>query len=87
MTCESTRDISDFKERRDALLFAFIGFPHAKYMTPRVARSVPNDDHSAIQMPEADHASFSIIFTGILNIQCHSGEYLWGIFKVQPTIS
>jgi hypothetical protein len=87
MTCESTRAKSDFKERRDALLFAFIGFPHAKYMASCIARCVPDDYHSAIQVPETDHASFSIILTGVLNIQSHSGEYLWGIFEVQPTIS
>jgi hypothetical protein len=86
ITWASTRARSDFKGRRDAPLFAFIGFPHAKNMTPRIAWRVTDYYHSAFQIPEANHASFPMVLTSILNIQSHAGENLGGIFEVQPTI-
>jgi hypothetical protein len=55
-------------------------------MTPRIARRVTDYYHSAFQIPEANHASFPIVLTSILNIQSHAGENLGGIFEVQPTI-
>ena len=45
MVCASTRGRLDFKERRDALFLAAIGFPHAKYMASITHGHVPNDNH------------------------------------------
>ena len=41
----STRAMSDFKEWRDAFLFAFIGFPHTKNVAIRATRCIAYDDH------------------------------------------
>jgi hypothetical protein len=53
-------------------------------MTPRVARRVTDYHHSAFQIPEADHASFPIVLTGILNIQSHPSENLGASSKFNP---
>jgi hypothetical protein len=82
ITWASTRARSDFKERRDAPLFAFIGLPHAKNMTPGDARRVTDYYHSAFQIPKANHASFPIVLKSIFNIESCAGENLGGIFEV-----
>jgi len=46
MTWASTFARSDFKERRDAGFFALISFPHAKYVSRRTTRRVPDYDQS-----------------------------------------
>jgi hypothetical protein len=81
-TWASTRARSDFKERRDAALFAFIGFPHAKYVTPAATRRVAHNNHAILKVPKTDDASFAIVLTGILNLQSHASEYLCGISKI-----
>ena len=45
----STRAMSDFKEWRDAFLFAFIGFPHAENVAIRATRCVAYNDHPPLQ--------------------------------------
>jgi hypothetical protein len=67
-------------------LFAFIGFPHAENMTPRVALRVSDYHHSAFEITEADHACFPIALTGVLQIQSRPGDNLGGIFEIESTI-
>lgn len=45
----STRARSDFKERRNAGLFAFIGFPHTENVAIRATRRVSHDNDPPVQ--------------------------------------
>ena len=48
ITCASTRFKSEPNLRADAVLFAFIGFPHAEDMAIRATRRVPNHHQVAL---------------------------------------
>ena len=75
---------SDFKERRDAPLFAVIGFPHAENMAIRATRCISNHHHSTFQLSEANHARFAIVHARVFQFQRDACEDQGGVFKVQP---
>jgi len=52
-----TRARSDFKERRDAGFFAFIGFPHAEDVAIRATPRVAHDSHPAFQAANVSQSS------------------------------
>lgn len=69
MACESTRRKSDLKKRRDAGLFAGIGFPHAEYVSSFAARRVADYDQPPCQESIADDPGLAVVFAGILDFQ------------------
>src|SRR4029077_8813932 len=66
-TCASTRARSDFKVRREAFLFAAIGFPHAENAATVPAWSVTNHHHASFEMPVTNDASLGIVLTRVFN--------------------
>jgi hypothetical protein len=60
-TCASTRARSDFKVRREALLFAGIGFPHAENVSTRARLDVTDHDQAPLKASVADDASFTSV--------------------------
>jgi hypothetical protein len=87
MECASTRDRSDFKERRDALFLAVIGFPHAEYVASVAPGRVPNDNHAASEQAVADDARFAIVLALVLNFKGDAGKNERRIIEVEPSIS
>lgn len=84
--CASTRSRSDFKERRDAGFFAAIGFPHAENVAIRATRRIADDDHSALQPAIANHASFAIVFSQVLDLHGHTRKDVLGVGEIQSPI-
>jgi hypothetical protein len=66
-------------------LFAFIGFPHAEYVTIRATRCVSNDDHSPGQRPVANDALFAVLFARVFDLKGNSREHDFSIPKVEPS--
>src|SRR5712691_4791809 len=58
-TFASTRARSDFKVRREAFLFAAIGFPHAENVATRTPRDVTTHDHACLETAVTDDAGFA----------------------------
>jgi hypothetical protein len=85
-TCASTRAKSDFKERRDAALFAFIGFHHTKYMATCASRRRAHNNHPAFQIATTNYAGFAVVFARVFIFQSDSGENLRRVPKIQPAI-
>jgi hypothetical protein len=83
--CASTRAKSDFKEGRDAPLFAVIGFPNAEDMAIRATRCISNHHHSTFQLSEANHAHLAIVHGRVFQLQRDAGEDQGDIFKVKPS--
>ncbi len=84
IVCASTLDRSDFKERRDALFLAAIGFPHAKYVASVAPGCVPNDYHPASKQAEADDARFAIVLALVLNFKRGPGKTSAASSKSRP---
>jgi hypothetical protein len=78
--------MSDFKERCNAGLFAFIGFPHAEYVAIRATRRIANNDHPSCQQAIADDSLFAVLFTGVFELKGNSLEDYLGIREVQPSV-
>jgi len=83
-TCASTRIRSDFKERRDARLLAFIGFPHAKNVTITSTLCIADDHHTAGEPPEADDALLAVVSPGIFKFQSYTAKDNRGIGEIEP---
>ena len=83
--CASTRARSDFKERRDTVLFAFIGFPHAKNVAISAARGVTDNDDSTFQGSKTDDVTFAVVFPGVFNLDRNSSKHNYGIFKIKTS--
>jgi len=60
-TWASTRARSDFKVRRETLLFAGISFPHTENAATRTPREVTNHDHASLETAVTDDAGFAIV--------------------------
>ncbi len=86
-TCASTRARSDFKERRDASLFAFIGFPHAENVTIRATRRVAQDNQPLFQQAIANNSLLTVVPSCVFNLKCDTSEDQLSICEVQPTFS
>ena len=76
--------MSDFKEWRDAFLFAFIGFPHAKNVAIRATRCVAYNDHSPFQQSVAHNTRFVVVFSRIFDLQSDTRKDQFSIIKIQP---
>jgi hypothetical protein len=83
-TCASTRARSDFKVRREAFLFAAIGFPHAENVATLAPRDVTNHDHASLEMPVTDNASLAIVLARVFNLHRNAGKNDCGISKSRP---
>ncbi len=85
ITCASTRARSDFKERSDAGLFTFIGFPHAEYVTFRATRCVSDYDHPTDQHAITNDSNFSVVLSRVFHFDRNALEHQSGVCKVQPS--
>jgi hypothetical protein len=75
---------SDFKERRDAGLFAVIGFSHAEDVAICATRRVAHDNHPAFQQAVADDPGFTIVLARVLDLQGDTGKYECSVREVEP---
>src|SRR5689334_6526887 len=66
-TCASTRAKSDFKVRREALLFAAISFPHAENVSTAASWDVTDYHPATLEAAKADDTSLAIVRARILN--------------------
>jgi hypothetical protein len=85
--CASKRARSDFEERRDALLFTFICFPHTEDVTNRATRRVANNDHSAFQKAKTDDAGFTIVLAKIFNLNRDAFKDYFSVSEIKPSVS
>jgi len=78
--------MSDFKEWRDAVLFAFICFPHAEDVAIRATRCVAHDDYPSFQHSVADNTCFAVVFSRIFDLQSDTRKDQCSVRKIQPAL-
>jgi hypothetical protein len=86
MTCASTFERSDFKERRDPRFFALIGFPHTKYVSRGASRRIADDHQAVTQQAVPNDASLAVVLSNILNLKGDAFENQGCISKIESTI-
>lgn len=86
VACASTRRRSDFKERRDALFFTAIGFPHAEYVSVLAAGRVPNRHQALRQISVTDDSSLTVVLTEVFDLDGGAGKYQGSVLAVEATL-
>ena len=74
---------SDFKERCDAGLFAFICFPHAEDVAIRATRCVANNDNPTMEQAKADDADLIVVSAIVFDLERRSRENELCVFEVE----
>jgi len=69
--------------RPDFLLFALIGFSHADDVANIASLREANDNHSAIEVAEADDALFTVILSLVFKLGYRALEYFDGTVKIE----
>ena len=72
--------------RPDFFLFALIGFSHADDVANVASLRVANDDHSAVEIAEADDALFAIIFSLVFELGNRALEYLDDAVEIELSL-
>ena len=85
-TCAFTRARSEPKVRGEACLFTIVCLSHAKNVTHLATRGVANNDQSTSNQAVTDDSFFTIVLSGIFNLDCQAIKHGDSIVKVQPTI-
>lgn len=83
MTCASTLVRSDFELRREAPLFATIGFPHAENVLILAPQRVADNDKASFQKPEAIDSSLTVVRSRVLYLYRKAFEDQRSILEVQ----
>ena len=81
--CASTRVRSDFKVRREAFLFAAIGFPHAENAASLAPWDVTNHDHASLETAVTDDAGFALVSARVLNLHSNASKNDLGVCEIE----
>jgi hypothetical protein len=73
--------------RPDFFLFTGIGFSHADDVADIASLGIANDDHSAVEVAEADEALFTIIPSFVLELGNRALENFIGTLEIKLPLS
>ena len=87
MTCASNFAKSVLIRRRNTFLFALISLSHADNVAKITALGVTNDNHSAIEITEANNALLTVILSLIFELGERAREHFDGSLKIECSFS
>ena len=67
-------------------MLTIVGLSHAEDMALRATRGVAHNHHSALQLAEADDATFTVLLANILDLDRHTLEDNGCVLEVQATL-
>ena len=79
--------MSEPEVRREAGLFAVIGFSHAKYVSGRSSWRIADDDQSAVEQTETNDSGLPVVVAQIFDFNRDASKDFHSIFEIQSSVA